>query len=123
MSAVDYIKAQRARAFLKQTWQALFADIDVLVVPTVPVTAPLAGQSTVAWDVSEEDVTLTLLRLTCPANVTGQPALSVPCGLGDDGLPIGIQVIGKPFAERTVMRVGLCLEETNGLPGRMPVLA
>jgi aspartyl-tRNA(Asn)/glutamyl-tRNA(Gln) amidotransferase subunit A len=114
VTAVDYVKAQRVRAHLKSVWQRLFADIDVLVAPTAPVTAPLVGQNTLSWNGSEEDVTAALVRLTSPANVTGQPALSVPCGLDDDALPIGIQIIGRPFAEHTILRVGHSLENISG---------
>jgi aspartyl-tRNA(Asn)/glutamyl-tRNA(Gln) amidotransferase subunit A len=122
MTAVDYIKAQRVRAHLKAVWQRMFADIDVLLAPTSPVTAPLVGQNTISWDGSDEDVTAAFVRLASPANVTGQPALSVPCGLGDDALPIGIQIIGRPFAEHTILRVGLSVEQIVGSTERTAVL-
>ncbi|MBP2327228.1 aspartyl-tRNA(Asn)/glutamyl-tRNA(Gln) amidotransferase subunit A [Kibdelosporangium banguiense] len=122
VTAVDYVKAQRVRAYLKEQWKALFADIDVLISPTVASTAPLVGQTNVAWHGSTEDVTAMLLRLTCAANVTGQPALSVPCGLGDDALPVGIQVTGRPFTEDTVLRVGHVLEQVSELTAHTPVL-
>jgi aspartyl-tRNA(Asn)/glutamyl-tRNA(Gln) amidotransferase subunit A len=100
----------------------MFADIDVLVAPTSPVTAPLVGQNTISWDGSDEDVTAAFVRFASPANVTGQPALSVPCGLGDDALPIGIQIIGRPFAEHTILRVGLSVEQIVGSTERTAVL-
>jgi aspartyl-tRNA(Asn)/glutamyl-tRNA(Gln) amidotransferase subunit A len=123
VKAADYVKAQRVRAYLKEEWKALFTDIDVLVTPTTPTTAPLVGQDHVTWHESTEDVTAMLVRLASAANVTGQPALSVPCGRGAGALPVGIQVTGRPFAEDVILRVGQVLEQVSELTERTPVLA
>jgi aspartyl-tRNA(Asn)/glutamyl-tRNA(Gln) amidotransferase subunit A len=123
VTAVDYIKASRVRTMLKKEWRSMFTGIDALLAPTTPVTAPAVGASVVDCDGSVEDVTSALVRLNNPANVVGLPAVTVPCGLGGNGLPIGVQVIGRPFAERTVLRVGRSLEQTSDMPRRMPPLA
>lgn len=98
----------------------MFADIDVLIAPTVPQGAPLVGQQ--EWtrpDGSTEAVHASLVRLSSPANLTGLPALAVPCGVDRNGLPVSMQVIGRPFAEPTVLRAGHTYEQLRG-PGRGP---
>jgi aspartyl-tRNA(Asn)/glutamyl-tRNA(Gln) amidotransferase subunit A len=107
LGAVDYVNAQRARALLQQAWRSMFADVDVVLAPTVPATAVLADQAAFCWpDGSVESLTEAYVRFTAPSNLTGLPALSVPCGWGSDQMPIGLQIIGRPFDERTILRIG-----------------
>jgi len=68
--------------------------------------------------VSKDDPTLGLTRLTAQFDLTGQPAISVPCGLTDGGLPVGLQLVGRRFDERTVLRAAHALESAPG--GRGP---
>jgi len=120
LPATDYIAALRARTLIQRAWAAMFADIDVLIAPTVPQGAPLVGQQ--EWtrpDGSTEAVHASLVRLSSPANLTGLPALAVPCGVDRNGLPVSMQVIGRPFAEPTVLRAGHTYEQLRG-PGRGP---
>jgi aspartyl-tRNA(Asn)/glutamyl-tRNA(Gln) amidotransferase subunit A len=113
--ATDYIKALRARAVNQSAWRRMFQDIDVLVSPTVPFAAPRSDQKNVTWaDGSTEAVHDATIRLTSPANLTGLPALSVPIGFGSTGLPLGMQIHGRPFDEATVLRVGRALELSRG---------
>ncbi|PHM52274.1 amidase [Xenorhabdus sp. KK7.4] len=111
LPAGDYLKAQRARRMICQQWNALFNDIDILLTPTVPETAALVGQESFIWsDNSEENVTNAYLRLCIPANITGLPALTLPVAKDKQGLPIGIQVIGRAMDDATVLRVGHAIE-------------
>jgi aspartyl-tRNA(Asn)/glutamyl-tRNA(Gln) amidotransferase subunit A len=89
----------------------VFRDIDVLLLPTTPITAPLVGDRTVRWRSGEEPVDGALVRLTAPFNLTGLPALSVPYGAAA-GLPIGVQVVGPWNDEARVLAVGRLLEES-----------
>ncbi|CAM5357004.1 Asp-tRNA(Asn)/Glu-tRNA(Gln) amidotransferase GatCAB subunit A OS=Streptomyces rimosus subsp. rimosus(strain ATCC / DSM 40260 / JCM 4667 / NRRL 2234) OX=1265868 GN=SRIM_023175 PE=4 SV=1 [Streptomyces rimosus subsp. rimosus] len=121
--ATDYIRAQRTRTLMHQRWLALFdgtdgaegaGGIDVLAAPAVPATAARAGQSEFIWpDGSTESVSDAYVRLSAPANLTGFPALSVPVGRDDEGLPIGMQLIGRPLAEATLLRLAHAYESAH----------
>lgn len=111
MLATDYIKALRARTLIQQGWRDMFADIDAVLAPTLPAVAAKVGQPAFEWpDGTEEPVINSYVRTSAPGNLTGLPALSVPCGHSTDGLPIGMQIIGKPFAEPQVLRIGAAYE-------------
>jgi aspartyl-tRNA(Asn)/glutamyl-tRNA(Gln) amidotransferase subunit A len=108
--ATDYINAQRVRRAVIREWTRLFRDIDVLVTPTTPIPAPRIGQNTVTISDSEEDTRLASTRLVRGINALGYPALSMPCGQTSDGLPIGLQLIAKPWHEKTLLTCGKALE-------------
>lgn len=121
--AVDYLRAQRARTLMREAWAELFRRVDVVVAPTVPATAVPCGQEAVEWpDGTVETVADAYLRLSAPANVTGVPALSLPAGYDAAGLPIGMQLLGRPLDEATVLRVGRAHEIAAGLEGRLAPL-
>jgi aspartyl-tRNA(Asn)/glutamyl-tRNA(Gln) amidotransferase subunit A len=118
--ATDYIKALRVRTLMQQGWSAMFDDIDVLVTPGMPVAAPEVGAAAVTWpDGTTEDVTTALVRLTSPGNLTGLPVLALPVGFDGAGLPLGMQVYGRPFEEATVLRVGAAYEAASPTVGRI----
>ncbi len=118
--ATDYIKALRVRTLMQQGWAAVFDDIDVLVTPGMPVAAPEVGATHVTWpDGTTEDVTTALVRLTSPGNLTGLPVLAVPVGSDGAGLPLGMQVTGRPFDEATVLRVGAAYQAASTTVGRI----
>jgi len=118
--ATDYIKALRTRSLIQQGWATLFDHVDLIVAPCMPVAAPVAGAPTVTWDDGvSEDVTTTLVRLTSPSNLTGLPTLSVPVGFDDMGLPLGMQLIGRPFDEATVLRAGQAYENASDAVGHI----
>jgi aspartyl-tRNA(Asn)/glutamyl-tRNA(Gln) amidotransferase subunit A len=105
MLATDYIRALRARTVIIREWNTLFESIDMLATPSTPQTAALIGQENFEWtDGSTETVSDAYVRLAAPANLTGRPAISVPAGLDRTGLPIGFQLIGRPFEEATLFR-------------------
>jgi aspartyl-tRNA(Asn)/glutamyl-tRNA(Gln) amidotransferase subunit A len=121
--AIDYIEAQRARRGVLADMLAAFEVVDLLVVPTLPIEAPLIGQDLIGWHDGAEDALTALIRFTCPFNQTGLPAISVPCGLGTSGMPAGLQLIGPPFAEARVLRAAATAERIVGWDGKQsPIL-
>jgi aspartyl-tRNA(Asn)/glutamyl-tRNA(Gln) amidotransferase subunit A len=113
MLAVDIIDAERQRAELRDQVNAVFDDVDVLVFPTLPITAPLVGQDAIDWSGGSEAVLGALTRNTRLANLTGLPAISVPCGFSS-GLPVGLQVVGPANRESRVIRVAAAYERLSG---------
>ncbi|MEE6177705.1 amidase [Mycobacterium sp. 050134] len=121
VSATDYLRAQRKRVLIRQQWRELFDDIDVLIVPTVPVVAMDAGKPEASWpDGVIEGPVEAYIRFCAPGNLTGLPALSVPCGFNRAGLPIGLQVVGRPFDEATVLGVGHAYQSAVDWPSWPP---
>jgi aspartyl-tRNA(Asn)/glutamyl-tRNA(Gln) amidotransferase subunit A len=116
MPAVHYIRAQRARA--QRLAQALAAldRCDVLVAPTTAIPAPRihSGANALMPNGDPVDMVAAILRFTAPFNVTGQPALALPTGLAPDGLPLSMQIIGRPFDETTVFQVAAAYERARG---------
>ena len=111
VSAVQYLQAQRLRErFAREFVASAFADADVLLMPTIPEPAPAYA---VAKAGSVEDIVARMgrfSRLTRPLNAAGVPAVSVPCGWTPDGLPLALQIVGRPFDEATVLRVARAYE-------------
>lgn len=118
--ATDYVKAQRVRRIIIQEFQAAFRKVDVIVGPTAPVTAFKIGTNTVRINGKVVDIRNVTSQLTRPFNVTGQPAISIPCGFASDGLPVGLQIAGKAFAEETVLRVAYTYEANTEWHKRKP---
>lgn len=104
-----YGKAQNMRYRLVEAYDAALAKYDVLMMPTLPIRATPLPEA----DCSREDnitIALNMLANTCTTNVTGHPAISVPCGEAD-GLPIGMMIVGRKFDEPTVLRAAHACEE------------
>jgi aspartyl-tRNA(Asn)/glutamyl-tRNA(Gln) amidotransferase subunit A len=103
-SSADYVQAQRVRNVLKRQCAEVLRQVDVLASPTMSSPAPAF---------SEMDAMTTARRpsFTGPYNLTGMPAISVPCGFTPSGLPVGLQIAGKPFDEPTVLRVAYAYEQ------------
>lgn len=123
--ATDYIAAQRWRRRIQTAWQALFdaQRLDAIIAPTVPTPAVRRDQPAVQWpDGSEEPVTNVFTRLAAPGNVTGLPAISVPCGFSSAGLPTAFQLIGRPFQEARILRLARAYERTVSWSDRLPPL-
>jgi aspartyl-tRNA(Asn)/glutamyl-tRNA(Gln) amidotransferase subunit A len=103
-TAADYVQAQRVRNVLKRECAAVLQRVDVLVSPTMSTPAPAFA------DIDA----MTIARrpsFTGPYNLTGMPAISVPCGFTPAGLPVGLQIAGKPFDEPTVLRVAYAYQQ------------
>ena len=105
VSGAHYLRAQQIRARFRAEVDGALARRDVLLAPTVPFVAPPLGEREITVGDRKLEVRSSLLRFTRPFNFSAHPACSVPCGLGADGLPLGMQVIGRPFDEVTVLRV------------------
>jgi aspartyl-tRNA(Asn)/glutamyl-tRNA(Gln) amidotransferase subunit A len=108
--ATHYVKAQRVRSILRQELIEVLRRVDVIVAPTSPVTAPRIGEREVKMGERMVKLPLHLGRLTSPFNLAGLPAISIPCGFNSAGLPIGLQLAGRPFDEETVLRVAHAYE-------------
>jgi aspartyl-tRNA(Asn)/glutamyl-tRNA(Gln) amidotransferase subunit A len=119
--ATAYLNAQRGREIVRQGFREAFEDADVLLAPTLPTTAGVFGTNKVLVDGIEEEVTQAYIRLSAPANLAGLPALSVPSGFYG-GLPVGIQIIGRPLDEATVLRAGAAYESSAHNDSRRPDL-
>jgi aspartyl-tRNA(Asn)/glutamyl-tRNA(Gln) amidotransferase subunit A len=117
LPATDYIHAQRLRRKLLREFAAVWCAVDCVITPTTAITAPRVGEKTVKLGGREEDVRLAATRLVRGMNLLGLPALSMPCGLSAEGLPVGLQIAGPPFAEALILRVGAALEDGGvGIP-------
>jgi aspartyl-tRNA(Asn)/glutamyl-tRNA(Gln) amidotransferase subunit A len=103
ISGADYVNAQRLRRLYQKRWAAVWEHSDVVLTPTVPIEAPLIGQTAVAG----EDVRSVSTRFARPFNVLGLPAVSVP--LPGSGLPVGLQIVGKAFEERQIIAIASTL--------------
>jgi aspartyl-tRNA(Asn)/glutamyl-tRNA(Gln) amidotransferase subunit A len=113
VTAADYLKAEQLRTLLIEDFNKVFDSVDVIVTPASPVTAWHRGQASVVTGGLEESPLAASWRLTYPFNLTGLPALSLPCGFDARELPIGLQIAGKPFDEATVLRVAQAYENVH----------
>ncbi|MGH2450579.1 MAG: amidase [Candidatus Limnocylindria bacterium] len=116
-TGTDYAAARRRRDEIRHELVALYGRIDALLAPTTAIVAPpREGQDAVA-------AAARLTALTSPFNLTGLPALSVPCGFSADGLPIGLQIATGPWREDLALRVGRAYECASDWDERRPPLA
>ncbi|MGY1670621.1 amidase [Geodermatophilus sp. SYSU D00710] len=121
--ATQYIKALRVRTLVQQAFRRAFEGLDALVCPTLPTAAAEVGQETFTFPSgARKSVIDAWVGHSAPGNVTGLPALSVPCGFTSAGLPIGLQIMGRPFDEVGVLRVGHAYESATDWTGRRPAL-
>jgi len=120
--ATTYINAQRVRFAFKSSLKETMRDVDVIVTPTLPNTAMKAGEKTIKIGSKEESVFEVSARFCAPFNMAGLPAASIPCGFAPDGLPIGLQVVGRPFDEETILRTCYAFEHATDHHLRRPRL-
>ena len=107
ITAVDYLQALQERRVFSSGLRSVMQRVDVFVLPTVPTMAIPSEQAAqdLKIDGVVENITVSYLRLTMPFNLSGLPSVSFPCGFSGEGLPIGLQAVGKPFEEATALRV------------------
>jgi aspartyl-tRNA(Asn)/glutamyl-tRNA(Gln) amidotransferase subunit A len=98
------------QTILRCQFNEFFNEYDLLLTPTTPITAPVRNPA----EIIERARLLT--RFTAPFNLTGLPALSVPCGWSGKKLPIGLQIVGKAWAEAKVLLAGKLFEQGRGQP-------
>lgn len=122
--ATQYIQAQRYRGLIRGKFLDAFRDkVDVFIWPTLPFTATEVGATTVAiQDGVEEDMLSAIMQFTGVPSLTGLPAMSVPCGFDDDGLPTGMQIIGRPLAEAQLLSVAHAFQTATDFHLREPTL-
>jgi aspartyl-tRNA(Asn)/glutamyl-tRNA(Gln) amidotransferase subunit A len=123
ITAPDYIQARRNLDLLRREVGKVFANVDVLVMPAVPVATPLITELKPGEQGNLRKTELATLRNTRPFNVYGLPAISVPCGFTGAGLPVGIQIAGPPWGEAVVLRLAHVYEQATGWCKRRPPLA
>ena len=110
-----YIKAQKVRTLIAGDFRDAFGDVDVILTPTAPSAAFAIGEK------MDDPIAMYLNDVfTGPASLAGLPAISVPAGLSDGGLPLGLQLIGRPFDEETLLRAADALERTVGFKAKPP---
>jgi aspartyl-tRNA(Asn)/glutamyl-tRNA(Gln) amidotransferase subunit A len=110
--AEDYVRALRGRDVITREVDHALADVDALILPALAIEAPPLGVATVAVKGGEEPVRAAMLRCTQPFNVSGHPAISVPCGTTKAGLPIGLQIVGHRGRTTELLRVARAVERT-----------
>jgi aspartyl-tRNA(Asn)/glutamyl-tRNA(Gln) amidotransferase subunit A len=120
--ATAYLKAQRLRAVLMRDLDRVVEQADFLVTPTTATLAPKhdAGPSEIGGPTGT--LRVSLRRLTQPFNLTGSPAVTVPCGFSRDGLPIGLQLVGRPFDEARLLNLAHAYERSTPWKDRHPAL-
>jgi aspartyl-tRNA(Asn)/glutamyl-tRNA(Gln) amidotransferase subunit A len=123
IGGAHYVRAQQVRALVRDEIDAALARRDVLLAPSTPIVAPAVGERQVELGDGGADVRSALIRFTRPFNLSGHPACAVPCGFTDGGLPIGMQLVGRPFDEVTVLRAADAFQRLTDFHLRRPVLA
>jgi len=118
--ATDYVKAQRLRGQLQREMGAALAHADVLVCPTDPTLTPKVGEAPKLDGREQMWFQFGTVNL---GNLTGVPALSIPCGFTPDGMPVGLQLFGRAFDEARLLSFGYAYEQTTEWHRRRPPLA
>jgi len=122
VTAAQYLKAQTIRRRIREIFSRVFQEVDVILTPQLPITAPKLNQGSVSWGKKTEVIPTALTRFTRIFNLVGIPSLSLPCGFSSSGLPIGLQIAGKPFDEAMVLKVGHAYESNTPWKDRHPSL-
>jgi aspartyl-tRNA(Asn)/glutamyl-tRNA(Gln) amidotransferase subunit A len=123
VTAYEYLQGQRLRAQLTREFIAtVFSRVDVLVTPTIPEPAPALAQVKAGATADVIGRMGRFSRLTRPFNALGLPALSLPCGAAADGRPVAMQLVGRPFDEAALLRLGHAYERATTWHRRRPAL-
>jgi aspartyl-tRNA(Asn)/glutamyl-tRNA(Gln) amidotransferase subunit A len=111
-----YVKAQKVRTLVAQDFRQAFNKCDVIVTPTSPTPAFKLGENT------SDPIKMYLADVfTVAVNLAGLPGLSLPCGFSKSGLPIGMQVLGRPFDEATILRTARAFEREHDFSSRRAI--
>ena len=122
ISAADYLRAQQARAGFNRAVRRLLTDADLIAGPTTPITAPPLMQQQVQAGEQEIGTVAALTQYTRPYNISGNPAISIPCGFSTNNLPIGLQLAARPFHETPLLRAAHAYEQATPWHTRRPPL-
>ena len=115
--AEDYVRALRARRLLGAEVDAALNGHDALILPTVPIVAPKLGIESVRVGSTTDTVRNATLKCTQLFNITGHPAITLPCGRNAAGLPVGLQIVGARGRTRTLLQVARAVEQTLAAAG------
>jgi aspartyl-tRNA(Asn)/glutamyl-tRNA(Gln) amidotransferase subunit A len=121
IGAFEYLTSQQMRTLIQQDFEDAFRQVDAVVAPSVPLVAPPIGRTLEPGGPLNVPPRSIANRTTVPCNLTGMPAISVPCGFSD-GLPVGLQIMGAAFAEPLVLRVAAAYEAATAWSKEPPVL-
>lgn len=122
-SATEYIHALEYRKPLKNQFMEAFRSVDVFILPTIPFVARNIGDTTISIkEGQEEEIGVIVSQFTGIASLTGFPALNIPCGFDESGLPTGMQIIGKPFEESLLFRIGHAYQQMTDFHLKSPAL-
>lgn len=120
LTATQYLRAQRARTPIAKEVGALLRRYGALVSPTIPLVAPAIGEPTVTLGGRPGDARGAVTRLVRLINLVGLPAITVPCGVGADGLPVGLQIVGRSMDEATILAIAHAYEQATPWHTRRP---
>lgn len=118
--AVDYLRAQQMRERVREDFRQAFAKVDAILAPPTPIAAPRIGQGRLMIAGESQSVRGALVRMNRPANFTGFPVISVPCGFTRSGLPIGMALHGPPWGEAQLLHVAFAYEQATDWHLRHP---
>lgn len=111
ITALDYMKALKRKQELFHDFEKVFEKVDVIATPTMPDTTKKIGEEEVTIDGIKDSTFNTMIRIPAVFNLTGQPALSIPCGIASNGLPVGLQLAASAYDEKTLLRAGFAYEQ------------
>jgi aspartyl-tRNA(Asn)/glutamyl-tRNA(Gln) amidotransferase subunit A len=121
--AIAYLEAMRWRGPALSAHAAATAGVDAVIAPVSPIPAPTIAESDVGNSPEADAVLPRLTRFTRPVNYLGLPALSIPSGFTNSGLPVGLQLIGRSFDEATLLRIGAAFQRATDFHARVPKAA
>lgn len=121
--AIHYLNAQRVRRAAVEAFARIHRQVDLLALPGAPTTAMRLDETTLRINGEEVDAFRGLVRITGAFNVTGAPAVSVPCGWTAGGLPVGLQFAGRPFEDHVVLAAARAYQTAHGEALRLPPIA
>jgi len=123
VAAVDYLRGRERKREALEEFANAFARVDAILAPATPIAAPAIGLDEVVVDGAAETARSALVRMNRPANFTGHPALSIPCGFTREGLPAGMQLIGPHWSEARLLAIAAAYDSATNWPYRHPLLS
>ncbi len=121
-TAIEFIQAQRYRTYLREQIDRHLRDVDIILTPTLPFTAPLIGQDTIMIGDSEESTLTGNMRFTCIPSLAALPALSFPIGFDGDRLPVGAQIMGRENSEFDLLAIASVFQSATDFHKEHPAI-